>query len=269
MTADEFLKNTTAELHQSGIATARLDCLILLEDELGQNRAHLLAHPETELTPAQLHRLQAKIARRVGHEPLAYIRGRAMFYGREFAVSPHVLVPRPESETMIDMLKALPLPPQARVADIGTGTGCLGITAALELPGAKVDLYDIDGAALVCARRNIRAHKLALDTYQENLLEHAAGRPYDVLLANLPYVPDDYPVNDAARHEPPRALFAGADGLDVYRRFWAQLGSSAHKPAHILTEALPAQHADMQHLARDVGYKPVAANDFIQHFSPR
>lgn len=269
MTVGSFLTDATADLKQAGIQTARLDCLVLLEDELNQNRAHLLAHPETPLSAGQVERLRAKVARRRRHEPLAYIRGKAAFYGRDFAITTHVLVPRPETETIIDLLKALHLhlPLGSRLADIGTGSGCLGITAALELPGVTADLYDIDAEALACARQNTRTYNLPLRTYHEDLLEHALSRNYNVLLANLPYVPVDYTVNEAARHEPPLALFAGTEGLDTYRRFWTQLGGSRNKPAHVLTEALPAQHESLQQLARAAGYQLADTRDFIQYFA--
>lgn len=267
MTTGEFLTAATTQLSRAGIESARLDCLVLLEDELELDRAHLLARPETALSAARLARLRTKLGRRARHLPLAYIRGKAMFYGREFAITRHVLVPRPESETIIEMLKKLPLPAGGRLADIGTGSGCLGITAALELPDIIVDLYDIDARALACAKRNAQAFGLPLKTYREDLLEGALSRRYTVLLANLPYVPTDYAINQAARQEPKLALFAGTDGLDVYRRFWTQLEAPApHKPRHVLTEALPSQHAALAKLARGAGYRIAASDDFVQYF---
>src|SRR6266508_1210490 len=110
MTTYEFLKSATARLKQAGIASARLDTLVLLEDALGQDRARLLAHPESKIPHSTEVALNTKIAQRATHVPLAYIRGKAEFYGREFAIDKHVLVPRPETETMIDLLKKLPLP---------------------------------------------------------------------------------------------------------------------------------------------------------------
>lgn len=267
MTAGEFLTQATVQLTQAGIESARLDCLILLEDELRINRAHLLASTELVLSAAQTASLRTKLTQRSRHLPLAYIRGTVLFYGRTFMVNRHVLVPRPESETIIDLLKKTTLPAQPRLADIGTGSGCLGITAALELPGATVDLYDIDALALACAGRNAKeGYALSMPTYQEDLLEHALQRNYDVILANLPYVPVGYTINKAAQHEPRRALFAGTDGLDLYRRFWAQLVLSTPKPGHIFTEALPAQHARLAKLARAAGYTQATSNAFVQHF---
>src|SRR5256885_12647046 len=145
MTIGEFLKTTAAALQQAGIESARLDMLILLEDELRQDRAVLLAHPEREIPAPIFARLYKKRTQREGHIPLAYIRGKAPFYGRNFVVNEHTLVPRPETEIMIVLLKKLaaglvPGTRPLRIADIGTGSGILGITACLELPGSSVDL---------------------------------------------------------------------------------------------------------------------------------
>lgn len=276
-TLGEYLSAASGRLRGTGIESARLDVFILLEDELDCSRAWILAHPDVSLRQVQVDSLDKKIAQRTQHVPLAYIRGHAPFYGHEFIVSPVVLVPRPETEVMITMLKdiRLGLPPNntsPRIADIGTGSGCLGITAALELPGANVDLYDISREALDCARLNAQKHGIKVHFYQEDLLEGALARPlhprYDVILANLPYVPNDLPVNQAARHEPKLALFAGKDGLDLYRRFWQQIASAGaeRQPQHILTEALPAQHAALTKSAETAGYKLAKTDHFIQHF---
>lgn len=251
-------------LETAGIETARLDCLVLLEDITGKNRAHILAHPEIVLNPSQKKAFDRQLAARVQHLPLAYIRGKAHFYGREFTVDKHVLVPRPETETMIDILTQLPAA-GARIADIGTGSGCIAITAALELPEARVEAYDIDPQALAVARRNARLMHAPVNFYERDLLQGVAGPP-DIIVTNLPYVPRGYPINTAAAHEPPSALFAGTDGLDDYRQLFAQLAVLLKKPVHILTESLPSQHAAMMALAQPAGYVQRADEGFIQLF---
>ncbi|HSX17203.1 MAG TPA: HemK/PrmC family methyltransferase [Patescibacteria group bacterium] len=265
MTVDQFLAQNTSKLLTADITSARLDCLILLEDEIGRNRAYLLAHPEHELTAAQTSELHKKITQRATHLPLAYIRGRVMFYGRRFTVNQHVLVPRPETETMIDMLKNLPLRGPVRIADIGTGSGCIGITAALELPTAQVHIYDIDKAALAVAIDNARELKAPVHATLADMLT-GVPETFDIILTNLPYVPSAYPINDAARHEPEIALFAGDDGLDAYRMFWEQLASWEHKPSFVLTESLGLQHGKLASLAQTAGYTPTAVQDLIQLF---
>jgi release factor glutamine methyltransferase len=266
MKVDDWLRRSGHKLQQAGIGTARLDALVLLEDVTKVARAKLLAEPERELAAAKLAKLQKLLNMRVQHVPLAYVRGKTEFYGREFVISPAVLEPRPESETMIDMLKALPdLPPKPCMADVGAGSGALGITAKLELPQLAVDLLEVDSKALKVTRTNVDKFTLKLNVVKSDLLDSAEGK-YDVLLCNLPYVPDDYQINTAAVHEPRLAIFGGPDGLDVYRKLFEQLNSLPWRPLYLLLEALPPQHAALQAIATKAGYELVEINDFIQLF---
>jgi release factor glutamine methyltransferase len=262
-----WLHKSTQKLLTAGISTARLDCLVLLEDILNKNRTQLLAHPEDSLTNAQLTRLDLYIVRRSGHEPLAYIRGKTEFYGRMFLVDKYVLEPRPESETMIEMLKATALPAQPRIVDIGTGSGALGITAKLELPTSHVDLIEVDHAALTVAKNNINMLSKSVNLIQNDLFTNMTPS-YDVMLANLPYVPDDFHINRAAQAEPHIAIFGGPDGLDIYRRLFEQIKQLRHKPAYVFTEALPPQHEHLANIATDANLRLTKSDDFIQRFEP-
>lgn len=265
MNAGVFLKSATDHLEKAGIGTARLDMLVLLEDELKKDRAYLLTHPETVLEGTTLRRLESRLKRRARHEPLAYIRGFTEFYGRRFAVNKDVLEPRPESETMIDLLKTLRLPFRLRIADIGAGSGALGITAALEMPSCSVDLYEIDEAALKVSERNLQRYKLNLRSYHSDLLTRRAG-DYDVILANLPYVPSRYVINQAASREPRQAIFGGGNGLEIYRRLFYQLNDLSISPSFVLTEAMPPQHYGLASIAEVSGFKLHRSQDFIQVF---
>jgi release factor glutamine methyltransferase len=271
MTVQEFLRDATAALQGAGIASARLDCLLFLEDVLHRDRAYILAHPEAIIT-TQIYELNKKIAQRKRHIPMAYIRGTVLFYGREFMVNEGVLVPRPESETMIDMLKGsdLTTPPGTllHIADIGTGSGCLGLTAALEVPHVQADLYDISNDALTVATSNARSLGIQPQLFLEDLLSQAHCRRYDVILANLPYVPNDLPINIAAQHEPKIALFAGTDGLDTYRRFWEQMAQLQRQPRFVFTESLIIQHTLLRQLAAAANYMLVRTQGLIQQFTP-
>jgi release factor glutamine methyltransferase len=265
MTIGQFLTDNTSALQQAGIDTARLDCLVLLEDATGFDRARLLAHPELPLNSLQLIQLNNFITQRKTHLPLAYIRGKAAFFGRDFAVNNHVLVPRPETEIMLELLTKTTLPARPRLADVGTGSGCIGITAALEIPGAIVFLYDIDADALQVAAANAQAYDVRTTLSQQDLLGTSTPS-LDVILANLPYVPNDYAINKAATFEPGLALFAGADGLEAYRRLWQQVTGLAHQPQHILTESLTSQHQQLAQLGTAAGYDLVETQGLIQHF---
>jgi release factor glutamine methyltransferase len=268
MTLGQLLAAQEAKLKAAGISSARLDVLILLEDILHKDRAYLLAHPEHLINEGQARRLDRKTERRAHHVPLAYIRGHSEFYGRSFRVSRHVLEPRPESETMIEMLKKLRLPPRPAIADVGTGNGAIGITAALEIPGSIVDLYDISAGCVSVAKHNTHLHELHLHVRKMNLLSRPL-RPYDVVLANMPYVPDHWHINEAALHEPKIAIFGGPDGLDVYRKLFAQLQRFTWKPRYVLTEALPPQHDNLADVAAQNGFALIKTDDFIQGFTTR
>jgi release factor glutamine methyltransferase len=283
MRLSRVLAHSEAKLKDAGISSARLDTLILLEDLLHKDRAWLLAHPEAEISDNQARRLERRLERRSKHVPIAYIRGFTEFYGRKFRVNRHVLEPRPESETMITLLKQLAgsgqrtadsrktrstdygLPSTPAMADVGTGNGAIGITAALEIPGSTVDLYDISSGAIAVAKHNLHLHELRLHVRKMNLLGRPL-RPYDIILANLPYVPDHWQINQAAMAEPRIAIFGGKDGLDIYRKLFAQLHRFTWKPQYVLTEALPPQHDALAVTASGRGFSLHAVQDFIQVF---
>jgi release factor glutamine methyltransferase len=274
MTVYVWLRDAEKKLVKVGVSTARLDTLVLLEDCLGMDRAWLLAHGETEIKPEKLTKLEKLLKRRAAHEPLAYVRGRTEFYGREFVIRPAVLDPRPESETMIDLLKTLAqnghLKPSSkqklRIADVGTGSGALGITAALEVPNASVELLEVDSGALKVAKTNVDKFTLNISVIKGDLLAQSAG-DYDVLLCNLPYVPDGYLINRAAAWEPRIAIFGGPDGLNLYRRLFSQTAKLKNQPLYILAESLPSQHAALREIAGRAGYGLAQTDDFIQVFT--
>lgn len=271
MRIDTWLAQSEMALKQTGITTARLDVLVLLEDTTHKDRSWLLAHPEHELTPTLLKAGDRLLARRVNREPLAYIRGKAEFYGREFAVTPDVLIPRPESEAIIDLLTGVAKRHDINtVIDIGTGSGCLAITAKKELPDVHVTGVDISSEALRIARKNARLHHAQIQWKQmdigtDGLPRMPKTRPY-ILLANLPYVPDGLITSPEITKEPEIALFSGPDGLDHYRVLFAATEQLVNKPMAIITEALASQQPDLAHIARRREYRLADTNDLAQCF---
>lgn len=265
MKIKEALKAYQTQLEDAGIATARLDCLVLLEDILNTNRTQILANGNRELTEVEFQKFDDLMSKRTQHIPLAYLRQNTEFYGREFYVDERVLEPRPESETMIEMLKNLPLK-HAKLADVGSGSGALGITAKLEMPNFDVTLLEIDADALAVSKQNAEQHKIDVRTKQNDLLE-GLDEHFDVLLCNLPYVPNDFHINTAATHEPEVAIFGGPDGLDLYRKLFKQLNVYTSKPKYILTESLPPHHQTLADIAASAGYYLKKSEDFIQLFS--
>jgi release factor glutamine methyltransferase len=264
MTITEFLHNATKQLRRAGIGTARLDVLVLMEDALGLNRAAILTGNDNKISSKTEVELNNKVVQRSRHIPLAYIRKKVEFYGRNFYINNHVLVPRPETEDMIDLLKKLPLPDKTLVVDVGTGSGCIGITAALELPATDVVMSDIDEYALKVSTHNAKAYHVKFKIVRGDLLEKIPRA--DVILANLPYVPEGYKVNQATKHEPKHAIFGGKDGLSLYYRLWSQIIDMPSKPRFVITESLPAQHNDMSRLAIESGFKTLATERFVQAF---
>ena len=262
----DWLDSSTKQLKSAGIGTARLDCLVLLEDEINRDRSFLLAHPELELTAKQLNKLSVRLERRMNHEPLAFIRGKTEFYGREFMISADVLEPRPESETMVELLKKLSLSDKPRIFDVGSGSGAIGITAQLELPNSQVSMYEVDPKAIRVSRSNTKKYNLRIKTVKSDLLNNAMDSP-DVILANLPYVPDNYQINQAALMEPRLAIFGGVDGLDLYHKLFQQIAGKQWQPI-ILTESLPFQHGELEIVASQHGYRQHLEDDFIQVFVP-
>ncbi len=287
-TTSKWLHASTTKLEKTGIATARLDCLVLLEDVTGKERSYILAHPENQLTSEQVSKLASKIERRAKHEPLAYLRGKSEFYGREFMVTPDTLEPRPETETMISQFLSLIQDSLVTdeenvnwtIVDVGTGSGCIGTTVKLEVPQTMVFATEINPDALMVAKKNAKNLSADVEFIQGNLLEPFYNlEPLTsnlVLLCNLPYVPDSHTINEAAMYEPKVAIFGGSDGLDLYRKLFQQIDSNFlgdsiknwnRAPRYILTESLPFQHEELMRIAKSAHYKLAKTEDFIQVFS--
>ncbi len=199
---------------------------MLLREVLKQAEAYLLAHDDEALMPAQSQHYAALIARRVAGEPIAYITGRREFYGREFVVTPAVLIPRPETELLVELaLQRLPAGTPSRVLDLGAGSGCIGVTIAAERPQAHVTLVDASQAALEIARANAAQWAFANTTLlHSDWYSAVAAEHYDLIVANPPYVADDdeHLQQGDLRFEPRTALASGSDGLSDLRRIIVQ-----------------------------------------------
>ncbi len=266
MTILEWLVPSMKKLADAGVDSPRRDGLVLIEDLLEKDRSWVNAHPEFELSNKQIKILDSQIKRRIKREPLAYIRGKAWFYGRFFEVTPDVMIPRPESESFIELLKEIK---PKTIVDVGTGSGCLAITAKLELSQAEVTAVDIDEKALKIAQKNAQTHKTDIKFLTGSLLEPIytlAPSTYNLITANLPYVPDNLITSEEINFEPKTALFSGKDGLNHYREFWKQIKGLPKKPRFILTESLENQHSAMLKLASSANYKLEKTDILVQLF---
>ena len=209
-------------LRAAGCDTPELDAQLLLADALGTERGALLASPGRALSAAETRAFEERLRRRVLREPVAYVLGRKGFRFIELAVDGRVLVPRPETELLVEA--ALELPAGARVIDVGTGSGAVALALKHERPDLRVTGVDLSAPALQVARSNARQLGLDVELRQANLLAGAGG-PWDALLANLPYVAEaelDGLEPEVSRHEPRAALAGGPDGLDLLRRLAEQ-----------------------------------------------
>ena len=245
MNISTWLKHTAEHLKNAGITSAQLDAELLLANTLRKNRTYLHAHLDEEIDPRRVDIAEARLSLRLDRVPLAYILGEKEFYGRNFSVSPSVLVPRPESEEMINLLLRLaPQDDQSRtLIDIGTGSGCLGITAALELPDNwHVVLSDISPKALLVAEKNAKKLGAKIFTQKQSLLLGQFEK-LDCILANLPYVDKDWKnTSPELRHEPSEALYASEGGLKLIRELIQQAPKHMTDQGLLFIEADEEQH---------------------------
>jgi release factor glutamine methyltransferase len=215
----KVLNWTKEHLAAKGVENARLEAEWMLCAATGLDRMGLYLNFEKPLNEAELGAFRAMVARRAKREPLQYILGSQEFHGLEFEVTPDVLIPRHDTETLV--AEALRLMPGARsVLDIGTGSGCIAVALAKELPAAAVTATDLSEAALAVARRNAARNGVTIEFLAGSLLEPVVGRRFDMIVSNPPYIPaaDIEALEPEVRdYEPRGALDGGADGLDAYR----------------------------------------------------
>jgi release factor glutamine methyltransferase len=242
-TIERILRWTADYFAQKGLDSPRLDAEVLLAHALRVGRVHLYTHYDQPLSAAERQAFRAMIKRRAACEPVAYICGRREFYGRDFVVGPAVLIPRPETEHLVEAAlgwlaeQGIVAP---RIADVGTGSGALAVTLAAELPQAQVVAGDISVAALAVAQVNAERHAVAerVEFIESDLLTDMAGR-FDIIVSNPPYVGlnerDSLPA-DVVNSEPSVALFAGDDGLALIERLGREVRARLATPGLFLCE---------------------------------
>lgn len=229
----------------------RIDALTLLESALSKPRAWILAFDEYPMSAENLSAFESLCARRADGVPIAYLVGSAGFYGRDFIVDERVLVPRPESEHLVDEAIAFLGDREAGVLDVGTGSGAIACSIAA-CTRAMVYATDISGAAAAIADENVRRFGLQerCIVAQGDLTQPFAGRRFDLVVANLPYVPThDVPQRpDPLSFEPRLALDGGTDGLRLYRRLLEAFPAALAPQALVLLEAAPPTIGALQQL---------------------
>ncbi|HEY2547346.1 MAG TPA: peptide chain release factor N(5)-glutamine methyltransferase [Candidatus Acidoferrum sp.] len=247
------LKRGIAELRDANVPSYTLAAELLLLHVLGQDRAWLYAHPEEVVRGLEAHRFLSLILRRASGEPTQYITGKQEFWGLEFEVTPDVLIPRPETEHLIEVAldrlavreiragrKQTQTGEGLRIIDVGTGSGCIAIALAKELPAAQITATDISPAALAAAKRNAARHSIAdrVAFLQLNLLAGLAGK-YDLIVSNPPYIgrnEKDTLMREVRDHEPDLALYGGEEGYELYAGLIAQAARSMTRGGLLVLE---------------------------------
>ena len=243
MIISEWLKIATKSLKTANIPSARLDAELILANTLRKNRTYLHAHLDEEIDPRRFDIANARLDLRLDRVPIAYILGYKEFYGRKFTVSPSVLIPRPESEDLISLFLELTASEIAEkvLIDVGTGSGCLGITAKLERSNLSVILSDISKPALNIAEKNANALNADVHIQQQSLL-NGQLKPVDYIFANLPYVDKNWDVSPELQYEPGIALFAEDEGLKLILQLISQAPRCLISEGLLFIEADPQQH---------------------------
>jgi len=269
MTVRELTAAAADRLKRARIPEPRREAESLLSHALGKDGAWVVAHADDAVPPARAKACAAMIARRAVHEPFAYVVGEKWFYGRRFRVTKDVLIPRPETELLIEAVlsslssraKRSAVEGSVSVLDIGTGSGAIGLTLAAEIPAARVIAIDVSGKALRVAKANAKLLKVRSRVKFKKLdilkSDRSFGFAQDdknmlVLVANLPYLPLaawKKAVPEVRLHEPKLALVSGDDGLRHYRALFKRLARWKRPPDVLALEAEPGQFAELRRLA--------------------
>lgn len=259
MTIKQTLQNGYKALQKAGIASAHLDAEVILSFVLKKPKEYLYTYPEKILSKDAIHRVSELVKKRSKFYPIAYLINRKEFFGLDFYVNENVLVPRPETESLVEECLRYVRSGRdrsLRIAEIGTGSGCIAVALARHFDSrskdrGKIKIFatDISAAALKIATRNARKHRVLskIKFLKGNLLEPLKNKKLDLIVANLPYLDSDYKnlLNSsdkkALKFEPKIALYSGKDGLDHYADFFEQVAKLKHKPKFILIEFGPKQ----------------------------
>ena len=268
LTVNDWLAEATHQLVFNNLPSARLDAELLLAHTLRQPRTWLHGHGDDILEARMIEIANARLDLRLDRVPVAYIIGHKEFYGRRFKVTTSTLIPRPESEALIELLKqAVPKNETLlndrplRLIDVGTGSGILGITAKLEHPELDVTLMDVSRHALKVADSNATTLHAEVNTLLSNLL---AEYPFvaDIIIANLPYVDTEWERSPETEHEPASALFAEKNGLALIFELLTQTRAKLANGGKLILEADPQQHPDIIKEAIKNGLVLTETNDY-------
>lgn len=230
----------------------RIDCEVLLAEVLALTRTQILAYPERQLAPEEHAHLQAGIASLRQGQPLAYILGHREFWGLSFKVTPAVLVPRPETELLVELCLAL-APQSGRLLELGTGSGAIAISLAAERPDLDITATDIASDALAIATENALSHNASIEFLNSNWFTDISGS-WDLIVSNPPYIAERDPHLPSLQAEPQHALIAGPDGLDDIHRIAKDSRHHLKPGGHLILEHGHDQALRVRNILSEAGY---------------
>lgn len=250
MTVRDWIDLAAARLREAGVDSPKLDAEVLAAHVLDVERVWLVAHPEAEFPDLAG---EALLQRRERREPLAYIVGWREFYGRRFFVRPGVLIPRQETEVLVDA--ALHFADEGPILDIGTGSGCIAVTIKLENPYVSVTAVDVSPEALAVARSNAVTHEADVRFVESNLFSALGDAKFEVIVSNPPYIADQEELMpEVGEYEPATALFAGPTGLEFYERLATEAIGHLTERGRLVMEVGYTQAAGVIGLFKERGW---------------
>jgi len=273
MTIKQALEANTVKLSQKHIARPDLEAELLLAGVLKQDRVFLLAHSEKKLTIRQKIKYRYLISLKINHWPTAYLTGHQEFFGLDFIVNRHTLIPRPETELLVESaLKLIPRNNPTEVIEVGAGSGCIIIAVAKNNPNGKTNYraIEISRGAIKIAKLNAKRHQLNLKIkfINDTLLSPISNEEFSdplIILANLPYLrPDQFSSSPSIQKEPRGALISGPDGLDLYRELLNQASALKAPDITLILEIDPSQTGTIMQLAKD--HWPNAKVEILKDF---
>jgi len=260
-TVSRVLDWTVKHLKQNGSPSPRLDAEVLLAHARGCPRIKLYTDFDQPMTDAQRAIMRDLVKRRAQSEPVAYLIGEREFYSLTFQLTRDVLIPRPDTEVLVmELIERARNFPSPKILDLGTGSGCIAVTAAVNLPQAAVTVVDVSPAALEVARSNAMRHKVdsRMEFLEGDLFGPLLdGSRFDFIVSNPPYIPSGELAElqvDVRKHEPQLALDGGPDGLDIIRRIVADLPRFLTESGTFLVEIDPPQSAAVQTMLSETGH---------------
>jgi release factor glutamine methyltransferase len=270
MQLKEALETAVSQLEDAGIGSARRNAELLMMFVLGCDRAHLYAHPERELNADEQAHYRSAIAERSQGVPAQYITGHQEFWGLDFVVTPAVLIPRPETEHVVEAVLELwrdhgeLSSGRPRLLDVGTGSGCIAVALAHELPQAEIHATDVSAEALEIARANASRlqPRRRIHFSQADLIATTGLKDLDLVVSNPPYVGEeeaDRVQREVRKFEPHLAVFGGEQGLDIYRRLLPQARQALRSGGHIVMEIGYTQQQAISELLQswaEVNFRP-------------